>query len=215
MCRSPFRFAPTDSIEKLLKLNREWARQLDTANPGLFEANAKGQQPQVLWIGCADSRATEGSLDLLPGEVFTHRNVANMVPNCDPSSQALIQLAMEVVGCKHIIVCGHTDCKGVETALSRTRVGGSLEAWLRNLRDVRAKYKHVLDPIQDQAERTARLAELNVIEQVYNVKDNDIVREHIKSRGVQVHGLIYDVATGLLRKLDVEEDPEIEYYAVD
>ncbi|PRT54100.1 Carbonic anhydrase [Wickerhamiella sorbophila] len=215
MCRSPFRFSATDGVDKLLKLNKEWAKRLDQANPGLLEANAKGQKPQILWIGCADSRSTVASLDLLPGEVFVHRNVANMVPNCDPSSQSLIQLAMEVVGVKHIIVCGHTDCKGVETTLNNARVGGSLEAWLRNLRDVRAKYKTVLEAIPSFKERAEKLAELNVIEQVWNVKTNDIVREHMAKRGVQVYGMIYDVATGLLHQVDVPEDPDVGYYAVD
>lgn len=215
MCRAPFRYAVTDPLEKLLKRNAAWARELDQANPGLLAANAKGQAPPILWIGCADSRAPESSLDLLPGEVFVHRNVANMVPNCDPSSQSVLQLAMEVVGCRTIFVCGHTNCKGVSTVLTSQRVGGALEGWLRNLRNVRAKYRDVLDKLEAGEERETKLTELNVIEQVWNVKDNDIVREHMKTRGVEVHGLVLDVATGLLRQVDIPEDPDSDLFTVE
>jgi len=208
-----FRFNASEKIDSLFGRNANWAQNLDAANPGLFETNAKGQSPSILWIGCADSRASEAALDLLPGEVFTHRNVANLVPNCDSSSQSIIQLAMDTVGCRHIVVCGHTACKGVQTVLQNQRLGGSLEAWLRNLRDVRAKYSKVLDPLP-LSEQETRLVEFNVIEQVYNVRTNDIVQDHMRKRNVEVHGMVYDVATGLIRKLDIPEDPDYKYYAV-
>lgn len=210
-----FRFAPTDKIETLLNRNAQWAKNLNKQNPGLFESNAKGQYPSILWIGCADSRVSEQAFDLLPGEVFVHRNVANLVPNCDPSSQSIIQLALETVGCKHIFVCGHTGCKGVQTVLEGKRVGGSLEAWLRNLRDVRAKYSKLLNELPTPEEKEAKLVELNVIEQVYNVRTNDIVQQHVKTNGVEVHGIVYDVATGLLKLLDIPEDPDYGSYAVE
>lgn len=213
--RSLFRFQHGDKVDKLLSLNKGWAKKLNEANPGLFAANAKGQNPPIFWISCADSRYGDYNTDLLPGEILAHRNVANMVPNCDPSSQSAIQLAMQVVGCEHIVVCGHTSCKGIQTALTNERVGGSLEAWLRNVRDVRAKYARLLDSIEDTAEKEEKFAELNVVEQVYNVRTNDIVREHMKKRGVQVHGMMCDVGTGLLRLLDIPEDPGIKCYAVD
>lgn len=209
-----FRFRPADKIESLLTRNSAWAHNLNVANPGLFESNAKGQKPSILWIGCADSRASDAALDLLPGEVFAHRNVANLVPNCDSSSQSIIQLALDTVGCQHIIVCGHTNCKGVQTVLENQRLGGALEAWLRNLRDVRAKYSSILDHLSLK-EQEDKLVELNVIEQVYNVRTNDIVQDHVRKRGVQVHGMVYDVATGLLKVLEIAEDPDFKYYAVD
>lgn len=209
-----FRFSPTDKLESLLVRNRQWAKNLDTKNPGLLASNARGQAPSILWIGCADSRISEQALDLLPGEVFVHRNVANLVPNCDSSSQSIIQLALETVGCQHIVVCGHTGCKGVQSVLENQRLGGSLEAWLRNLRDVKAKHSHVIDNISDPQLKEAALVELNVIEQVYNVRTNDIVQDHIRKRGVEVHGLVYDVATGLLKILEVPEDPDYKHYEV-
>lgn len=214
MGRYPFRFGPSDGLDKLLKLNRNWAKRVDQANPGLFAANAKGQQPPILWFGCADSRSIDGALDLLPGEVFVHRNVANMIPHPDPSSESLIQLAMEVVGCRIIIVCGHTDCKGVKTVLDSQRTGGALEAWLRNLRELRAKYHATLEAIEDQCERENKLVELNVIEQVYNLRKNDIVREHMKKRNVEIYGLVYDVASGILQQVDVPENPAEKYFEV-
>lgn len=209
-----FRFSPAEKIESLLIRNRQWAKNLDSQNPGLLAANACGQAPSILWIGCADSRISEQALDLLPGEVFVHRNVANLVPNCDPSSQSIIQLALETVGCELIVICGHTGCKGVQTVLENQRLGGSLEAWLRNLRDVKAKHSHVIDNISDSKQKEAALVELNVIEQVYNVRTNDIVQDHIRKRGIEVHGLVYDVATGLLELLEIPRDPDCKHYEV-
>lgn len=215
MGRYPFRLTSSDGLDKLLRLNREWARHMDQANPELFATNGKGQQPPILWIGCADSRSVDTCLDLLPGEVFVHRNVANMIPYTDPSSESLIQLAMEVVGCRMIIVCGHTDCKGVKTVLDSQKVGGALESWLRNLRDVRAKHHSTLEALQDTREQENKLVELNVIEQVRNVRKNDIVREHMKMRGVEVYGLVYDVASGLLRQIEVPTTEAEKYFHVE
>lgn len=212
MAKFAFRFNPLDKIEALFARNAGWAKALNAAHPGLFEANAKGQNPGVLWIGCSDSRISEQALDLFPGEVFVHRNVANIIPNCDPSSQSVIQLALETVGCRHILICGHTGCKGVETVLANNRVGGCLEAWLRNLRNVKAKHQEALAKITDQKEKENALIEFNVIEQVYNVRANDIVQEYAKKNDVEVHGCVYDVATGLLRLLDIPENPDNEHY---
>ncbi|GMM49696.1 carbonate dehydratase [Starmerella bacillaris] len=200
-----FNLASLETIEQLLARNKVWAKVTGTQNPGLYESNAKGQNPPVLWIGCADSRISEHALDVLPGEVFVHRNAGNIVSNNDMNCQSILQMAMQVVGCKHIIVCGHTCCKGIEVALTKNKVGGPLEVWLRNLREVRAKYLTQLEAIEDPTEKANAFVKYNVIEQVYNVRKNDYVREHMQSRGVQVHGLVYDVSSGLLDLVDIPE----------
>lgn len=205
-----FRFGITDGIDTLLKRNAEWAKNIGAANPSLFPAIGNGQSPQILWIGCADSRISDRCVDLLPGEVFVHRNIANMVPHNDMSSLAILQLAVDSLKVRHIIVCGHTNCKGVEVSLTTARTGGELDGWLRNLREVRAKHLAELNKISDFRARCDKLTEFNVAEQVRNVKRNDRVAAAIKERGLEVHGLVFDVATGLLKQIPVSFDPTEE-----
>lgn len=209
---SPFKIGPKDDLSTLLKYNAEWAQE--TAKTGVFEHNAKGQSPTILWIGCADSRIAESCLGVNPGEVFVHRNIANTVLHSDMSVLSVLQLAVDGLKVRKIIVCGHTNCKGVNVALSETRLGGELDGWLRNLRDVRAKHAKELSAIADEEKREERLVELNVAEQVRRVRRNDRVLAAQRERELEVHGLVYDVSTGLLREVEVPAEENEESYVV-
>jgi len=211
---SVFRFSGSDDIETLLDRNKSWAQRLSALRPALFPSLSNAQHPQILWIGCSDSRVPETSvLDLLPGEVFVHRNIANVLPYDDLSSLSVIQYAVEVLKVKHIIVCGHYGCGGVMAALGNKKLG-LIDNWLRHIRDVRAKHKAELNAITDPQKRCSRLVELNVVAQVHHVKRLANVQEAIQERGVQVHGLVYDVGTGYAQILDVPRDPDAEAYGV-
>ncbi|KAK9484163.1 carbonic anhydrase [Lipomyces starkeyi] len=203
----------SDFVGELLQRNSAWAERIGTANPDLFPRNANGQSPQILWIGCSDSRAGDGCLDLLPGDVFVHRNIANLLPYNDLSSLSVVQFAVEVLKVKHIVVCGHYSCGGVIACLSSKRLG-LLDNWLRNLRDVRAKNKAELDKISDFHEKVNRFVELNVIHQVHNVKKLSPVVDATREGRLQIHGLVYDVASGRLKPLDIPEDPNADDYLV-
>ncbi|KAK9235839.1 carbonic anhydrase [Lipomyces kononenkoae] len=200
-------------FSQLLQRNAAWADRVGTANPDLFPRNAKGQSPQILWIGCSDSRAGDGCLDLLPGEVFVHRNIANLLPYNDLSSLSVVQFAVDVLKVKHIVICGHYDCGGVIASLGSKRLG-LLDNWLRNLRDVRAKHKAELDQITDFHDKVNRFVELNVIHQVHNLKKMVPVLDALNEGRIQVHGVVYDVATGRLKSLDVPDDPNAQDYIV-
>lgn len=211
---SIFRFSESHSIETLLNRNRVWAEQLSALKPGLFPALADSQSPQILWIGCSDSRVPETSLlDLLPGEVFVHRNIANVLPYGDLSSLSVIQYAVEHLKVKHIIVCGHHGCGGVMAALQDKKLG-LLDSWISNIRDVRAKHKAELDAIDDIQKRWNRLVELNVIAQVHHLKRMEIVQEAVEERGVQVYGLVYGVGTGHAELLEIPRDPDAESHGI-
>lgn len=207
-----FRFPPNSEFKTVLDRNKEWAERLQSVKPHLFPTNFQGQSPQILWIGCSDSRVPETCLDLLPGEVFTHRNIANCIPNGDLNSLSVIQYAVEVLKVRHIIVCGHYDCGGVWASLTTKKLG-LIDNWLRAIRDVKARHKKELDAIKDPRAKANRLAELNVIAQVHNIRRNDLVMEALANGTVEVHGLMYDVGSGLLHELDVPEDEDSkEYY---
>jgi carbonic anhydrase len=209
-----FRFTAGEGLEALLKRNAEWAKKTSQAHPALFPTNAQGQSPQILWIGCADSRAGEGCLDLLPGEVFTHRNIANVIPYSDISSLSIIQLAVDIIKVRHIVVCGHYDCAGVWSCFSAKKLGGEIDSWLRHVREVKSKHNSVLDQIPDVKDKCDKLVELNVAAQVTNLKRNDRVSEAMRSRGLQVHGVVYDVSTGLLKPVDVPADKAAQDYVI-
>lgn len=208
-----FRFAPQDDFTSLLDRNNAWANRMNTARPALFPTNAQGQAPQILWIGCSDSRVGEGCVDLLPGEVFVHRNIANVVANGDLSSLSVIQYAVTVLMVKHIVVCGHYECGGVYASLGSKKLG-LIDNWLKNIREVKAANRKELDAITDPKAKANRLAELNCMAQARNVMRNDMVMEAIKERGVQVHAVMYDVATGLLKEVELPEDQDSELYFI-
>jgi carbonic anhydrase len=190
-------------LGELFERNRAWAAARTAADPGFFAELARHQSPEYLWIGCSDSRVPANQiLDLSPGDVFVHRNVANVVVHTDLNCQSVLQYAVEVLRVEHVIVCGHYGCGGVTAALEGTR-HGLIDNWLRHVADVAQSHAAELAPLADE-ERLARLCELNVAEQVANVCRTTIV-EDAWARGEEltVHGVIYDLEDGLLRDLDV------------
>jgi carbonic anhydrase len=192
-----------NGIEELFERNRAWAAAMTAADPGYFAVLAEGQSPQYLWIGCSDSRVPANEiLGLRPGEVFVHRNVANVVVHTDLNCLSVLQYAVDVLGVRHVIVCGHFGCGGVRAAHERAR-HGLIDNWLRHVADVEAK--HAAELAQLSGEHLLdRLCELNVVEQVRNVCETTIVEE-AWSRGQEltVHGLVYALSDGLLRDLGV------------
>ncbi|KAI5801702.1 carbonic anhydrase [Peziza echinospora] len=211
---APTRLVAHDSIHTLLQRNRSWAQRVTAIRPYLFPSLANSQNPQILWIGCSDSRVPETSvMDLLPGEVFVHRNIAGLLPANDLSSLSVIQYAVEVLEVKHIIVCGHYGCGGVMAAM-QTKKLGLIDNWLKHIRDVRARNAAQLAAISDPEKKTNRLVELNVIAQVHNVKRHSNVIDAMLKRGLQVHGFVYDVSTGHMNLMEVPKDPDAEVYGV-
>jgi carbonic anhydrase len=192
------------NLDDLLANNRRWAQQQTERDPKFFERLCEIQAPEYLWIGCADSRVPANEIvGLVPGELFVHRNVANVVVPDDPNCVAVIQYAVEVLGVKHIVVCGHYRCGGVEAALG-THLQGAIDRWIQHIRDVRFGNSMELDRLPDHAERWRRLCELNVAAQVRSVSRIPAVREawH-RGQALAIHGWIYDLRDGLLRDLDV------------
>ena len=191
-------------LKRLFGKNREWAEQIGKEDPGFFEQLSKQQSPEYLWIGCADSRVPANEIvNLPPGEVFVHRNIANVVVHTDLNCLSVIQYAVEELKVKHIIVCGHYGCGGVKAALDN-RDHGLIDNWLRHIRDVYRLHTAQLDAIIDPEARRDRLCELNVIEQVANVCDTTMVRNAWKrGQELTIHGWIYRLEDGLLRDLDV------------
>jgi carbonic anhydrase len=194
-------------LERLFKNNRAWAAAQSGADPDYFARLASGQEPKYLWIGCSDSRVPANQiLGLSPGEVFVHRNVANLVIHTDMSCLAVIQFAVEVLKIEHIIVCGHYGCGGVHAACGSGQ-HGLIDNWLRNIKDVYRLNKAELNAIDDPQAREDRLCELNVVEQVKNVCHTTIVQNAWASgHPLSVHGLIYALKDGLLRDLAVRID---------
>jgi carbonic anhydrase len=190
-------------LEDLLQRNRAWAGAMVERDPGFFTTLAEHQSPEYLWIGCSDSRVPANQiLDLRPGDVFVHRNVANVVVHTDLNCLSVLQYGVEVLRVRHVIVCGHYGCGGVTAALEGAR-HGLIDNWLRHVADVAESHAAELALLAD-GERLARLCELNVVEQVANVCRTTIVEEAwARGEDVTVHGLVYDLEDGLLRDLDV------------
>ncbi|EWC44230.1 carbonic anhydrase [Drechslerella stenobrocha 248] len=202
--KSPF--THEDPIEALLTRNEHWSSHISQKYPELFPSLASTQKPQILWFGCSDSRVPETTiLNLLPGEVFVHRNIANCLPPNDLSSLSVLQYAVEVLQVKHIIVCGHYGCGGVAAACSQKKLG-LIDVWLKNIRDVRSRHLKELEAIEDPEQRIRRLVELNTKAQVHSVLHNSNVIDAIRERGLKVHGFVYDVANGKIRRLEVPDD---------
>lgn len=190
------------SIAELFSNNQAWAQDLSARDPKFFEQLAVQQRPEYLWIGCADSRVpAEELVGLAPGEVFVHRNVANVVVHTDFNSLSVMQFAVDVLKVKHIIVCGHYGCGGVHATLRGDRVGLA-DNWLRHVDDVLQKHSTFLDSWTDESTRLNHLCELNVIEQVANVCKTTVVRDAWeRGQELSVHGWIYGMRDGLLRDL--------------
>jgi len=191
-------------LEHLLHNNRAWADTIKHQDPRFFEKLVAQQSPEYMWIGCADSRVPANEIiGLLPGEVFVHRNVGNLVVHTDFNCLSCIQFAVEVLQVKHIIVCGHYGCGGVKAAMQNSHLG-LIDNWLRHIRNIYLKYQPTLDAMSDESERLARLCELNVVEQVRNVCQTTIVQSAWeRGQKLTVHGWIYHLHDGLLQDLKV------------
>ncbi|XP_060077783.1 uncharacterized protein LOC132557313 [Ylistrum balloti] len=191
-------------IKQVFENNRQWLNKKLELDSNYFKKLSQGQSPKLLYIGCADSRVScEEIMGLSPGEVFVHRNIANLVPSNDLSSMSVIQYAVEHLKVKHLIVCGHYECGGVKAALEPQHFG-LLNPWLRNIRDVYRTHQEELDLIQNQNERHCRLVELNVREQCINVLKETVVQEAIRQRTLNIHGWVFDVHTGKLIDLKID-----------
>jgi carbonic anhydrase len=192
------------ALSHLFDNNLAWAAEMTRQDPDFFSALSRQQAPQYLWVGCSDSRVPANQIvGLLPGEMFVHRNVANVVVHTDLNCLSAIQFAVEVLRVRHIIVCGHYGCGGVLAALRDDKLG-LVDNWLRHVQDVRWKYQAQLDALETEAHRHNRLCELNVVEQVVNVSQTTAVRDAwARGQALAVHGWIYDIRDGLLRDLGI------------
>jgi len=194
---------PVSGLEELFERNRAWAAAVVADDPGFFTGLAERQTPAYLWIGCSDSRVPASQiLDLPPGDVFVHRNVANVVVHTDLNCLSVLQYAVDVLRVRHVIVCGHYGCGGVAAALHGSR-HGLIDNWLRHVADVGEKHADELAALSRER-RIARLCELNVVEQVGNVCQTTIVEEAwARGQPLTVHGVVYGLEDGLLRDLGV------------
>jgi len=191
-------------IKKVFENNRQWISGQLKTDGDYFEKLAAGQQPAILYIGCADSRVSaEEIMGLQPGNVFVHRNIANMVPNTDLNVMSVINYAVVHLKVDHIVVCGHTNCGGIKAAMQHTDMA-ILNPWLRNIRDVYRLHRQELNAIAGEIERYDRLAQLNVQEQCINVIKVAEVQNAIAERGLTVHGWIFDVRDGQLIDLNID-----------
>ena len=190
-------------LNRLFDNNKAWARRIREQDPDFFLKLSRQQSPAYLWIGCSDSRVPANQIvDLVPGELFVHRNIANLVVHTDLNCLSVMQFAVDLLKVRHIIVCGHYGCSGVQAALRRDRLGLS-DNWLRHLQDVKHKHQHRLAKTGGEVEASSLLCELNVIEQVVNVCYTTIARDAWeRGQELAVHGWIYGLQDGLLRDLN-------------
>jgi len=191
-----------NKLEHLLDSNRIWAQRIKDDDPAFFKKLTAQQKPNYLWIGCSDSRVPCTQLvDLLPGEMFVHRNVANLVIHTDFNCLSVMQYAIDVLQVQHIIVCGHYRCGGIQAAMQQQSFG-LVDNWLRHVQDIIIKHQTYLDSFSTEQQRLDQLCELNVAEQVFNVCENTLVRNAWqRGQKLTVHGWIYGVEDGLLRDL--------------
>lgn len=194
-----------DLYQQVFENNKKWIAEKRKTDANFFEHLSKGQNPAILYIGCSDSRVTaEEMMGMGPGEMFVHRNIANLVPNNDNSSASVIEYAVAYLKVKHVVVCGHYFCGGVKAAMQASDLG-ILNPWLRNIRDVYRLHKEELNQIKDENERYNRLVELNVQEQCVNViKVAAWQKSFLSTGGPLVHGWVFDVHSGQLKDLHVD-----------
>ncbi|MDH5638441.1 MAG: carbonate dehydratase [Nitrospinota bacterium] len=192
------------TLKHLFSNNRNWADRTKVTNPDFFTKLSRQQNPEYLWIGCSDSRVPANEIvDLAPGEIFVHRNIANLVIHTDLNCLSVIQYAVELLNIQHIIVCGHYGCGGVKAAIE-SQEHGLIDNWLRNIKDVYRYHQDQIDDLQDDKARFDLLCELNVVEQVSNICHTTIVQNAWKSgQKVAVHGWIYGIDDGILKDLNV------------
>jgi carbonic anhydrase len=191
-------------LKKLFENNRKWAERLKKTDPDFFLNLSKLQNPEHLWIGCSDSRVPAVEIvDMLPGEIFVHRNIANLVVHTDLNCLSVIQYAVEVLKVKHIIVCGHYGCGGIQAAMDN-KEHGLIDNWLQNIKDVYRYHQAQIDSLQNQEEKIDLLCELNIAEQVANICHTTIVQRAWKNgRDLEVHGWVYGLEDGVLKDLNV------------
>jgi carbonic anhydrase len=203
------------TLKHLFDNNRRWAEALRERDPEFFSRLANQQSPKYLWIGCSDSRVPATQVvDLLPGEMFVHRNVANLVVHSDINCLSVIQFAVEILKVEEIIVCGHYGCGGVKAAMGGPG-DGVLDGWLQHIRDTYAQHRKELDAVSDQRLRLDLLCEINVMEQVWNVSQTTYVQNAWKDgREPNVHGWVYDISDGILKDLDITVSSSEEALAI-
>ena len=190
--------------KSLLDNNKIWVAQQLEKDPAFFDKLSKGQSPPILWIGCADSRVPANQIiGAQPGEVFVHRNIANMVVHTDMNMLSVLDYAVNVLKVKHVIVCGHYGCGGIQTALTNKQVG-LIDNWIRHIKDVYRFHQDELDGIKDEQIRFDRFVELNVFEQVYDLAKTSIIQDAWKKeQKIHLHGLVYSLNDGLIKDLDI------------
>ena len=188
-------------IEQLLENNKNWCEQTKLDNPDFFDDLAKRQKPEYLWIGCSDSRVPANQIvGLIPGDIFVHRNVANLVVHTDFNCLSVLQYAVDVLKVKHVIICGHYGCGGIEAAIQDQQLG-LIDNWLCHIKDIANKHKVELDSLNTE-QKSARLCELNVLEQTANVHRSNIVKDAIKrGQELSIHSWIYSLKNGLIKDL--------------
>lgn len=198
------------NIETILKNNKEWVKTKLGEDADFFKKLGEGQSPNFLYIGCSDSRVTaEEAMGAGPGEVFVHRNIANMVISIDLNVMSVLNYAVDHLKVDHIIICGHYGCGGVKAAMESQDLG-ILNPWLRNIRDVYRTHKNELNAITDEDKRYERLVELNVQEQCINAIKTAAVQKANRERGLRVYGWVFDVHSGLLKDLNIDFDKVLE-----
>jgi carbonic anhydrase len=200
-----------DVYQSLLDGNKLWVNERLNNDPEYFERLSKGQSPQVLWIGCSDSRVPANEVTRTqPGDIFVHRNIANMVVHSDMNLLSVLDYAVNILKVKHVIVCGHYGCGGVQAAMQNKQFG-LVDNWLRFIKDVYRIHSEELDAIKDEEARFDRFVELNVIEQVFDLTKTSIIQNAWNSRKEpQVHGWVYGLKTGLIKDLKVSYDGDVQ-----
>jgi len=204
--------------EKLLLENKAWAKEMLEDDPDYFNRLAHVQTPEFLWIGCSDSRVPANEITgTQPGEIFVHRNIANLVVHTDVNLLSVLQYAVDILQVQHIIVCGHYGCGGVKAAMTKQSYAGVINKWLRNIKDVYRLYRNELDAVVDMEQRTDKLVELNVKEQVNNLAKTSIIQKSWKqNERPHIHGWVYGLKDGLLKsvfemKPNTSIDPLYQY----
>jgi carbonic anhydrase len=192
------------SIKNLLENNKKWVAKQLAIDPAYFDKLSNSQNPEYLWIGCSDSRVPANQITgTLPGDIFVHRNIANMVVHSDMNMLSVLSYAVEVLKVKHIIVCGHYGCGGVQAAMENKQFG-LIDNWLRHIKDVYRYHHKELDAIEDETLRARRFVEVNVMEQVHDLGKTSIVQNAWKNKQpLHVHGWVYDIHDGIIKDLDV------------
>lgn len=196
-------------IKNIFENNKAWVAKRLEQDPNYFENLSKGQNPEILWIGCSDSRVPPNEITRTkPGEIFIHRNIANMIVHSDMNMLSVLDYAVNVLKVKHVVVCGHYECGGVKAAMGRKQ-NGLVDNWIRHIKDVYRLYEHDLEAIKDEHERFNRFVEVNVIEQVFDLSKTSIIQNAWRDRNEpKLHGFVFDIKTGFLKDLGVHFDSE-------